>query len=83
MCCPSVKCLPALSHYVWSDDNPPIVSYSGKNFKFSQFPSVFQIVVDDKDSILASIPEERKEKGFLVHESLINGKVFKKNTLGL
>ncbi|KAG5140441.1 hypothetical protein JHK84_034209 [Glycine max] len=33
-----------------------------------------QIAVDEKDSILASIPAELKEKGSLVHASLIEGK---------
>ncbi|XP_004514352.1 peptidyl-prolyl cis-trans isomerase CYP37, chloroplastic isoform X2 [Cicer arietinum] len=35
---------------------------------------VLKIAVDEKDSILASIPAELKEKGSLVHTSLINGK---------
>jgi hypothetical protein len=34
------------------------------------------MAVDEKDSILASIPDELKQKASLVHQTLIDGKVF-------
>lgn len=43
--------------------------------KFS-FLFLIQIATDEKDSILASIPTNLKEKGSTLYASLIDGKVY-------
>lgn len=40
-----------------------------------------QIAVDDKDSILAGIPADLKEKGSELYASLIDGKVLLKEEI--
>lgn len=37
---------------------------------------LIQIATDEKDSILASVPTNLKEKGSTLHASLIDGKVY-------
>lgn len=43
--------------------------------------SDFQIAVDDKDSIMASIPADLREKGSELYDSLIDGKVLWKEEI--
>lgn len=37
---------------------------------------LIQIATDEKDSVLASLPADLKEKGSALYTSLINGKVY-------
>lgn len=37
--------------------------------------NLFQVAIDDKDSILASIPADLRDKGSELYASLVDGKV--------
>lgn len=43
--------------------------------RLNSFTKLFQVAVDDKDSILASIPADLKDKGSELYASLIDSKV--------
>lgn len=49
------------------------------NYKCMQYDLTFliQIAAGEKDSFLASIPDDLKEKGSTLYASLIDGKVYK------
>lgn len=44
---------------------------------------MFQVAIDDKDSILASIPAELRDKGSELYASLVDGKVNRSQVDGL
>lgn len=60
-------------HYVCK--NSGIVSITFASYRLNCLTKLFQVAIDDKDTILASIPADLKDKGSELYATLIDGKV--------